>query len=90
MGDHRASIKIEFEFHGHKEKADWWINWSPDTSCCQGVDQRIIDWIREQAEIGYRRYDEQMAKYWKEEHDRATEKAEREQLETLKSKYEAK
>ena len=27
MGDHRASIKIEFTMHGVTSKADMWINW---------------------------------------------------------------
>lgn len=29
MGDHRASIKIEFEMHGVTSKADMWVNWNP-------------------------------------------------------------
>lgn len=27
MGDHRASIKIEFTMHGVTSKTDMWINW---------------------------------------------------------------
>lgn len=27
MGDHRASIKIEFTMHGVTSNADLWINW---------------------------------------------------------------
>ena len=29
MGDHRATIKIEFEMHGVTTKQEMWINWWP-------------------------------------------------------------
>ena len=89
MGDHRASVTIHFEFHGHKASIkDAWWNWSPDSSECHGVDQRVIDFFREATDAGMRRWDEQMANYWADELRAATERSERAQLEALKAKYE--
>ena len=48
MGDHRATIKIEFSMYGYTEKADMWINWSaPDYT---GVDERVIEFFAESVE----------------------------------------
>lgn len=85
MGDHRASIKIEFEMHGHKKKTDMWINWWPDD--WTGVDRRVTEWVKEQADIA-------MNKWLSKENRREkqaiveTERKEREQLAALKQKYE--
>ena len=49
MGDHRASIKIEFSMYGETKKADMWINWSPYSSDCYGVDQRVMDFFSQSA-----------------------------------------
>jgi hypothetical protein len=46
MGDFRADIKIKFTMFGKTEKADMWINYCPDSEC-EGVDQRVIDFFRE-------------------------------------------
>jgi len=56
MGDHRASIKIEFEMHGHKAKTDMWINWFVDDH--SGVDQRVIDWLAAHARKAMDKYAE--------------------------------
>lgn len=49
MGDHRASIKIEFHMHGHEAKNEWWINWWPSDECFEyKVDKRILEWFDEQ------------------------------------------
>jgi hypothetical protein len=87
MGDHRASVTIEFTFHGKTEKAEWWINWWPWGSAAPGVDQRILDWFHEQTEAGMQRYDEQMEQFWRDENKAATEKAERAELDRLAAKY---
>ena len=47
MGDHRASIKVEFSMYGETEKADMWINWSVNSGECYEVDQRVIDFFRD-------------------------------------------
>ncbi len=89
MGDHRASVTIHFEFHGHKASIDdaWW-NWSPDSSGYPGVDQRVLDFFRAATEAGMQRWDKQMEQYWENELKESTERSERKQLETLKAKYE--
>jgi hypothetical protein len=88
MGDRRASIKIEFSMHGETKKADMWINWSPDTSDCSGVDQRVLDFFSESAR-------EMESKFWQaiEEDARtrraeAEQEAERKEYERLKMKFE--
>jgi len=82
MGDHRASIKIEFEFHGLKFKREFWINFSPSSEC--GCDPRICEFFKECAEKGYAEFDEELRDY--ERTQRETE--ERQQLAALKAKYE--
>jgi hypothetical protein len=88
MGDHRASIKIEMEFHGIKDKADMWINWGDSTSEAPGVDQRIIDWFRSMHERGMEKYSEMMYESQKEDREKAERERELAELERLKKKYE--
>lgn len=81
MGDHRISLKIEFEMHGHKAKIDQWVNWTPD------YPDEIRDWLQAQIEIGRCRffdaeYDAEMIAKAKEENEERTE------LARLKEKYE--
>ncbi len=83
MGDHRASVKIEFEFHGKTHKMDSWINWSPSCSECEGVDQRVIDFFRKGTEEGMTEWYEAVA----EDERRNHEKAERDEYERLKAKF---
>ena len=84
MGEHRASIKVEFSMHGHTDKVDLWINWSPDDN---GVDRRITEWVAKQAEKA-------MDKWWNQDDRRESrrladqEAAERAELQRLKEKYE--
>ena len=56
MGNHRASIKIEFRMHGVEDKTDMWINWSPDHTDC---DPRIYEWFAEVAGRALAKYEEQ-------------------------------
>jgi hypothetical protein len=52
MGDHRASLKIEWSMHGHECKQDFWYNYYPTDECCTcKVDRRILDWLTTQYEI---------------------------------------
>jgi len=86
MGDHRASIKIEFTMHADEpEKADMWINWSPDYS--GGVDRRITEWFESAAR-------QAMDRWFDAEFDanelrrKDVEALERAKLAELKAKYE--
>ena len=87
MGDHRASIKIEMEFHGVKDKCDMWINYSPDTSAYPGVDYRIVDFITSVYDRGMAKYDAHCAKLERESHAQDIERSERAELERLTAKY---
>lgn len=87
MGDHRATVKIEFTFHGKTYQMNSWINWSPDE--CSGVDQRVLDFFRQATEDGLTRYHEEEMAYHAEQRKKETEENEREQLERLKKKYES-
>src|SRR5579862_8136084 len=70
MGEHRASIKIEMEFHGVKDTCDMWINYMGDQSFCEceGVDDRVVKFVRSVYERGMVKYEEAMEKYWEEQH----------------------
>lgn len=87
MGSHRASIKIEMEFHGVKDKIDMWINYSPDGE--YGIDNRIIEFVESVYDRGMVKYNKQMDKYWKEQNKEKIEKEEKAELERLKQKYES-
>lgn len=86
MGDHRASIVIKFDMHGHEAKTDMWINWSPQYP--GGCDQRIIDFFEENSSMAMAKYHE--AHYEHLENLRAKETKEKElkELDRLKAKYE--
>lgn len=81
MGDHRISIEIKFEMHGHKAKYECWLNWSDN------IPDQISDWIKEQKEIA-------MDGYFNEQYEHEMynlairENAERDKLIELKAKYE--
>lgn len=88
MGDHRASIKVEFSMYGETKKADMWVNWSDSSSECSDVDQRVIDFFRSAHAAMYSKF---MEAEWLEERKRAAradEERERKELERLKAKYE--
>ena len=89
MGDHRATVKIEMEFHGVKDKTDMWINWSDCFSECVGVDQRIIDFFRSINDRGMAKYADMVYEGQREERERAEREQELKTLAKLKKKYEA-
>lgn len=81
MGDFRASIQINVEMGGVEDKADMWINWSPNDD---GIDDRIVAFFRNWSEKA-------MAKVCGDIEDgfAANEKArERAAYERLKAKFE--
>jgi len=88
MGDHRASIKIEFEMHGIIEKADMWINWSPDFGDSRGCDQRIIEFFERASGKAMDKYDEELFESQLKERKKAEEEKDRKELKRLKAKYE--
>ncbi len=86
MGDHRASIKIEFSMYGETKKADMWINWSPDDY--QGVDRRVLEFFEQAAqEMSFKYYEAQERENRKRQ-KKAEEEAERNEYERLKAKFE--
>lgn len=87
MGDHRASIKIEMEFHGVKDSCDMWINYYP-TGCCD-VDERVTEFFKRIYNQGITKYEEMVCASEKEEHDRNEKANELAELARLKAKYEA-
>lgn len=89
MGNHRASIKIEFEMHGIVEKADMWINWSPDFGESRGCDRRIIEFFEMASNKAMNKYDEELFESQAEERKRVQEEKDRKELERLKAKYES-
>ena len=89
MGDHRCSIKIEMEFHGVKDHCDMWINYGGETGEVEGVDDRVIKFIRSVYNRGMEKYNDEMDDYYEEQHKEETEKKEKAELERLKKKYES-
>lgn len=87
MGDHRATVKIEFTFHGKTYRMDSWINWSPTEY--NGVDQRVIDFFCQATEDGLARYHEEEMAYHAEQRKKEAEENERKELARLKKKYES-
>lgn len=84
MGDHRATVKVEFTIHGKTYTMDSWINWFDDGS---GVDQRVIDFFRASWEDAKTRYDAELEALYAREHARDIEAAERRELARLTAKY---
>lgn len=85
MGDHRPKITADFEMHGHKAHFDFgWCNWSDNGD---GIDQRIVDWFRDQASIAMEIWRDDCDKYFADKNKEANEKSERAELARLKDKY---
>lgn len=85
MGDHRISIKIDFDMHGHHDKLDVWWNFSEQD--VPGVDYRVIEWLQKAHEKAMDKYLD--AQFSREERAAAErEEAERKLLSKLKDKYE--
>lgn len=88
MGDHRASIKIEFSMYGETKKADMWINWSPDGTDYHGVDQRVLDFFYESACAMKANFCERHERAMRIQQEKAEIEAERKEYERLKVKFE--
>lgn len=86
MGDHRPKITCHFEMHDHVADFDFgYCNWSPNQD---GVDQRIVDWFAEQAEIAINRWREGVYESQREERVKQERAEELATLKRLKAKYE--
>jgi hypothetical protein len=85
MGDHRPKITADFEMHGHKAHYDYgWCNWSDNGD---GIDQRIVDWFREQVEIAMNKYHERVHESQREQRQRDDEQRDRAEFARLKAKF---
>lgn len=93
MGDHRASIKIEMDFHDKIEKADMWINYSPGP---EGVDERVMNFFRKAYRDGMNRWEEKEFEYQVKKYaerikeEESITRNELAELNRLKEKYEIK
>lgn len=85
MGDHRISFKIEIEFHGIKDTYEANLNWL--STEVDGVDDRIVNFVRRIYERGMVVYHEEMYEARREQEKLETERRERKELERLKAKY---
>lgn len=86
MGDHRASIKIQFDFHGKTYEMDSWINYCDSDG--NGVDSRVIEFFGEAYRDGMARYAEEEYEYHRERRKREEKEKELAELKRLKTKYE--
>lgn len=85
MGDHRASCKIEFTFHGKTVKGEWdHVNWCDNRS---GIDERVLDWFQKAYDDGMDRYHTMVDKMFAKQDAEKKELEERAELERLKQKY---
>lgn len=85
MGDHRPKITCDFEMHGHKAHFDFGhCNWSDNGD---GMDNRIVDWFREQSSIAISIWQQAIWEDQQEEREKKTKEDEIKQLAILKAKY---
>ncbi len=84
MGDHRVSIKINFEMHGLKRKHECWLNWS------DGIPEdfsRMIESWKDEAMERFLQEDMDYQEELRQQKLRQVEKEERATLKRLKEKY---
>lgn len=84
MGDHRASIKIEFTMHGVTRKCDMWINWSPE-DWPYGLDRRVVEFFEKAVQLAMDAFHREQAEIEDRTAQRQREADERE-FERLKQK----
>ena len=86
MGDHRPTITCHFEMHGHEADFDFGrCNWSDNGD---GIDQRIVDWFREQSSIAMNKLRAETYDMECEDREKQQEADEIATLARLKAKYE--
>lgn len=87
MGDHRATVKVEFSMYGETKKCNMWINWSP-SSDYEGIDQRVLDFFTESYNQMYFKQLEYESREARKSLERVAEQQERQEYERLKAKFE--
>lgn len=88
MGDHRAHVMIEFDFHGKVYKCDMDINWCPDSGTSGTIDRRVEEFFLNAAEDGYARYLAKIEKDGQRNREREQEESDRREYGRLKQKFE--
>lgn len=89
MGDHRATIKIEFQLPNKTYKTEigsmGGINYFPDSD---GIDHRVSEFFSESWDDYMHWYNEKAAEHFEKEHAAEIEAAEKAELARLQAKYE--
>ena len=83
MGDHRATIKVEFDMHGHKAKQEMYINWDYHSGC----DRRVVEWFEEQSAAAMEKWHAEQYKANEQVRAVELERTERAELARLEAKY---
>ncbi len=87
MGDHRASVKIEFSIYGEKYTMDSWINWSVGGQHVREVDDRVIEFFQNSYLDARDKWEEASGEADRRRKEEA-EAVERAEYERLKKKFE--
>ena len=86
MGDHRVTIRIIWEMHGHKaDSGEMWCNGTPS----EALPSMARDWLERQHDISMRRFFDEQDKWEEEQRKPQIEAEERAELARLKAKYES-
>jgi hypothetical protein len=83
MGDHRATIVINFTMHGKTYKMDSWVNYNG----WDGVDSRVIEFFQKSWEDAMWRYQEEDRKAEKKRKQKEDEEKDKKEYERLSKKY---
>ena len=83
VGDHRASIKIEFEMHGIKRQCDMYINYY----ACDSIDRRVLEFFENAVEDAMDAYNKKMRENNINKIDKEMELHDLEEFERLKMKF---
>jgi len=86
MGDMRASVKIEIDYIGIKDKCDMWMNYNPDGEC-EGVDDRIVEFFRRVHEKAVLKYNRLLDQQFARQHAGEIKEQELKELKRLQVKY---
>ncbi len=85
MGDHRASIKVEFKLPNKTYRMNWGsVNYWPDDN---GIDSRVREFFEESWDDYKSWYNDLVTREHREQHKAEIEAQERRQLAELQAKY---
>ena len=85
MSDFKVEIKLSWDGMGVKDKADMYINYFEGE--CEGVDDRIIQFFRDNWRKAYSLYRQRIADVESELKAAEIEREDREEYERLKKKF---